>query len=222
MTDQQIIRYSLLAVFLVVAVAYYLITHSTGKKRAEVMKKLAETMSYSYEAAGHQDLVDSAYRLPLFSQGHSKKLSNLISGTFNRLAFVLADYQYVVSGGKESSTRRQTVVIFELEKLDLPYFKLQPKNIFHKIGSIFKKKDIVFESYQQFSQRYVLTGEDETAVRRVFSDSVLSYFENNPGLNVEANRQKFMFYSSAKLVQPAQMQDFLQQGYDIFSLFANK
>jgi len=222
MTDQQIIRYSLLAVFLIVAIAYYLITHSTGKKRSEAMKKLAETMSYTYEAAGHQDLIDSAYRLPLFSQGHSKKLSNLITGNYNRLPFTLADFQYVINGGKNSSTRRQTIVIIDLEKLDLPYFKLQPKNIFHKIGRIFKKKDIDFESYQQFSQRYFLTGEDETAIRRVFNDSLLSYFENHLGLNVEANRHQMMFYRSAKLVQPAQMQGFLQQGYDIFNLIAGK
>lgn len=220
MTTEQIIRYSLLAAVLLVALVYYLISHGTGKKRAEAMKRASESLGYTYEATGHPEWLESANRLPLFSAGHSKKISNLILGTFNRLPFTLADYQYVISGGKESSTRKQTVMVIELEKLDLPSFNLHPRNLFHKIARIFGKKDINFETYRQFSKLYRLTGDDEAAIRRIFSDSVISNFENNPGFNVEANGHKIMFYRSAKLVQPAQIQDFLQRGYDIFNNLA--
>ena len=41
MTTEQIIRYVLLAVILLVALAYYLVSNQTGKKRAEAMKNLA-------------------------------------------------------------------------------------------------------------------------------------------------------------------------------------
>ena len=59
--------------------------------------------------------------------------------------------------------------------------------MFHKIGQVLGYQDIDFESHPMFSQRYLVRAYDKEGVRRVFSDHVLSYFEQQQGVSTEGD-----------------------------------
>ncbi len=57
-------------------------------------------------------------------------------------------------------------------------FSFDSESFFHKIRNIIGYKDIDFDTHPNFSKNYLLNGEDENAIRNVFNEGVLYFFEN--------------------------------------------
>ena len=110
----------------------------------------------------------------------------------------IMDYQFTTGGGKNSSTFRQTVIVFESDELQLPSFSLRPENFFHKIGSAFGYQDIDFDSFPEFSKNYLLRGINEQAVRDTFNYDILSYCERQKNLCLEGVDKRLIYYQSGK------------------------
>jgi hypothetical protein len=215
----QMIQFGVLVIIIVMALLVFFYTRKSNQKRAEAIKHQSQIMDFAYQEKVERGSTEIVYSLSLFLQGHSRKTTNIMSGNYNHLPVTIADYQYVTGSGKNSSTHKQTFFIINSAKIKLPVFKLQPENMLHKIADIFGQHDIDFESYPQFSKQYHLKGEDAAAIRALFLDSIINYFESHPGLTIEASDNNFLFYRGSKLVQPEKLQDFLQQGYDIYEYF---
>ncbi len=126
------------------------------KKRSEALQAAAERMKFRFSRKGDPDLLDRLKGLHLFSQGHAKKIANVLMGKAGALDVAVFDYAYTTGGGQHSQQWRQTVILFESDDMNLPEFTLRPENIFHKIGQVFGYKDIDFDSHPEFSKRYLL------------------------------------------------------------------
>jgi hypothetical protein len=201
----------------VAAIIIYIIWYY-NKKRSTDLKLLAESMNFTYSQKGDKSLMDSLSEFHLFSQGYSRRISNVLTGKFNLIPVTVVDYKFTTGGGKSSHTWYQTVLVIESDKLQLPRFVLRPENIFDKIGSIFGKKDINFETAPVFSKRYLLRGDNEEAIRSLFNARVLEYFKQHLGVSAEGDRVKLIYYRTSKRVSPDKIQGFLQEGYDVFTL----
>lgn len=190
-----------------------------NKQRQKALKQLAETLNFTFSAKGDKSLQDALAGFHLFSQGHSRQISNVLIGKFNDIPVTVMDYRYTTGGGKSSHTWQQTVIAIESSKLALPVFILRPENIFDKIGSAFGKKDINFETAPQFSKRYMLRGDDEPSIRMIFNQWIIEYYERHPGLSTEGDGQKLIYYRVSKSVTPDKIESFLQEAYEIYGLF---
>ncbi len=120
--------------------------------------------------------------------------------------------------GESSDTSTQTVILFQPSLLRLPSFTLRPKNLFHKIGRVFGYQDINFDSHPAFSKQCLLRGTDEEAVRNIFTDELLAYYDECKDLSTEGDGDKLMFYRADDKVPPQDMRPFLEEGFGIFSL----
>ena len=116
----------------------------------------------------------------LFSQGRSKRISNLIHGDTDEVALGIFDYRYTTGSGKNSHTYRQTVVCFRSPTSNLPQFALKPQSFLHAVGKLFGYQDIDFQSHPKFSKAFILRGTSETAVRKLFTADLLSFLETKP------------------------------------------
>ena len=150
------------------------------------------------------------------------RISNVLTGKFNLIPVTVMDYKYTTGGGKSSHTWYQTVLVIESDKLLLPRFVLRPENLFDKIGSVFGKKDINFETAPVFSKRYLLRGDDEESIRSLFNEQVVEYYEQHLGVSTEGDGVKLIYYRTSKRVPPDKIQAFLQEGYDVFNLLKTK
>jgi hypothetical protein len=219
MSEFQILKWGILAIIALLLVLYYIIQRRRQHKRSTDLKYQADSLGYSFSENGDPSWLGKINNFYLFSQGHSKKFSNVMTGIYSHAPVTVMDYRYTTGSGKNSSTKTQTVMLIESSKAAFPDFELRPENLFDKIGSAFGNKDIDFESYPKFSKQYLLKGSDEASIRSAFSDSVTIFFEGNPGLCVASNHGQFLFYRAGKLVKPADLSSFMQQGYDIYNLF---
>lgn len=188
------------------------------RKRREAMQMVADELGLPFFPKGDESLINHLSGFHLFSQGRSKKITNMIHGDTEDVDLGIFDYRYTVGGGKNSSTYNQTVVCLQSPHLALPEFAMRPEHFFHRIGGLFGFKDIDFESHPGFSKAYLLRGPDEEAVRQLFRDDVLSYFETQKRICVEGARGTLVFYRSGRRVKPSEIRTLMEEAFQVFSL----
>lgn len=216
-TLSYIIAGAVLIVFLIVILIRYAIKR--GKQRTADLQQFAVLHGFTFVEKGEKSAIEELSKMHLFSQGHSKKIKDVLNKEMDAAKVSVFDYRYTTGGGQHQSTVTQTVMYLNSDKLNLPEFYLRPEHIFHKIGSAFGYKDIDFESFPEFSKRYFLRGKDEEQIRAVFSGSVISFFENNEGLSCEGAGNQLILYKAGKTIKPDELPVFIEKGREFFRLF---
>lgn len=189
------------------------------QRRTERLQAVCEQLGLRFYPKGDETLLDRLAQFHLFSQGHSRKIKNMLHGETPDAEIAVFGYRYTTGGGKNSHTWSQTVMYFRSPSLTLPQFALRPEKLFHRIGQVMGYQDIDFHSHPVFSKRYLLRGTDEAAVRGVFADDVLSHFEAQQKVSTEGGGDQLIFYRSAKRIDPDQIQPFMEEGFRVFNLF---
>jgi hypothetical protein len=202
----------------IVAVALY-INYLVEKKRTEGMQRVAEELGFEFSPKGDGPLLTELSLFNLFTQGHSRRLYNLMRGEANNLEVDIFDYTYVTGSGKSSHTWKQTLVCFGMREASLPSFSLRPETFWDKIGTWFGYQNIDFDTNPAFSDKYLLRGRDEEAVRALFGEDVLGFFERQPGLSIEGYGHRLIFYRQSKRVDPDNIRGFLEEGFKVLALF---
>jgi hypothetical protein len=198
-------------VALAVGIAIYL-SRRFEKARQQALHEAAGQLRLSFSPDGDAAFAPRLGAFGLFQEGHSKKLTSLMRGTVDDLEVAIFDYRYTTGGGKHSHTHRQTAQVLGFPGAGVPVFSLRPENVFHKIGGWFGSQDIDFDSRPEFSRAYLLRGPDEDAIRRLFTERVLAYFEAHPGLCLETDGNRLLVYRHDRRVAPEELRDFLALG----------
>lgn len=190
-----------------------------ARRRTEQLGQVAVELGFEFLPGGDQRLLGELEPFHLFSQGRAKTLWNLMRGSDGMLEIASFDYRYTVGSGKSRRVLAQSVVCLTCSGGTLPRFCLRPENLWHKIGTIFGYQDIDFPDHPSFSQKYLLRGGDETAIRAVFTRDVLEFFERRPPFSAEAGGSRLIIYRELKLVPPEQLRDFLEEGLQTLRQF---
>ena len=98
-------------------------------------------------------------------------------------------------------------------------FALRPETVWNQLGSWVAHGDINFENHPTFSKGYLLRGDDENAIRELFTDEVLNFYEQDSRLTTEGSGNKLLFYRNGDLVEPEDIKSFLNEGFNVLSLF---
>jgi hypothetical protein len=208
----------MVGLFVLMGVIVY-VNHLREKRRTQELTMTAAGLSFEFFPEGRPALTAALGRFHLFGQGHSRKLWNLMQGVANGLEISIFDYQFVVGHGKNRQIFLQSVFCAQRDGMDLPGFTMRPETFWHKIGSLFGNDDIDFESHPDFSKAYMLRGPIETAIRDLFTDDVLSYFESKKGLSVEGHRDTLLYYKSSRL-QPEEARAFMSEGFEVLNVLS--
>ena len=200
-------------------------------KRSEALRSVAVSLGMSFEDGRDIDATKRFGSFQLFSIGDGKKVRNCLSGTIDGVDVTTFGYEYTVGGGESSSTLRQTVVLFRSNELSLPEFELRPRKTIAE-RFVGKGEGIKFDANPEFSESYFLSGNNESAIRHVFSRSVLEYFESHKGLSVEGRDEILLCYRSDEgnadlgfrgaRLRPDEIKLFLDEGRALFGLFRMK
>ncbi len=187
--------------------------------RSEKFREVAEELGLEFHAKGDPLVEQSLAHLRLFSQGHGRKVKNMISGQSDDIDLAIFGYKYNTGGGQHQQTHQQTVISFRSPNLSLPEFEIRPEHLLHKIGQAFGSQDIYFDTHPDFSQSYLLRGPDEDSIRELFTADKLEFFEAREGVFVEAARDRLIYYQAGKRIKPEEVRKFMEEGFEMFALF---
>lgn len=197
-------------------------TKKKAAERRQAMQQAAISLGWAFTADAPLSMIPGLEQHHLFSQGHSKKLYNMMYGMMDGARAAIFDYTYTVGHGKHQQTFNQSVVYFQSNSLNLPSFSLRPEGFGHKLISAFGYQDIDFANRPTFSSKYLLRGPDEQAIRRTFQDSVLAYYENNLKLSTDGGGNEIFFYRQHVRVEPLAVRPFLDWGVQMLNLFQGR
>jgi hypothetical protein len=200
-------------------VAILVVGYFQEKKRNEGLAAVAEKLGLPFFPSGDPALIDELSKFELFTQGRSRKISNMLHGETDEVRVGIFDYQYTTGSGKNSHTWWQTVIYFCSPELNLPHFAMRPEHLFHKIGGLLGYEDLDFESHPIFSRKYLLRGSDPDRIRVLFRDEILTYFEDQKGVSVEGNGNQIIYYRASKRVAPDEVRGLMEEGFAVFKLF---
>lgn len=148
--------------------------------------------------------------LEFFSIGHLREASNMIAVPFLERKIYFFDYTYTQYGRRHSIKYSLTVALFK-SKNNIPSFSLRPENFMDKMVSFFGYKDINFDSYPKFSKRYYLRGDNEVKVKSFFSDSKISFLEQNHGWTIFGHGRFICLYKKNNYISPEEYLAFIEE-----------
>ena len=189
------------------------------EQRSQEYAGFARKLGLEFSPTGDTVLLESLANFSLFQLGHSRKLRNLIRGQTQNVDVAIFDYSYTTGGGNSSSTSRQTVVRFDSPWLNLPKFELRPAHVGHRLAKLFGYQDITISEFSKFSKKYLLRGDNEEAIRKVFNEDVVLHLESLDGLYVFGERSKLLIYRQNKRLRGYELRGFLEEAFGVYAQF---
>ncbi|MBT8218920.1 MAG: hypothetical protein KJP00_03810 [Bacteroidia bacterium] len=194
-------------------------------KRGEQIKALAFPLGMKYSEKDEFGLIKLMGDFQLFKTGYSKKIKNILRKKDDWLQSDIAifDYQYTVSTGKSSVTYKQTVFFINSKDLALPQFLLKPEHFFHRIGKFLNlTQDIEFETYPEFSKKYLVQGEVPSMVKDMVPEELATFFSVEKKWSLEGIHYYLIFYALHKQLPPETIEEFYKKGLKIVKLLGAK
>ena len=199
-----------------------IVARKREQERTRQMVNVASLLGWQFSEAAGMNWIPNLDTFALFSQGHSKQIKNAMYGEIDGVKAAVFDYYYVLGSGKNRTTYNQSVVYFEPANLNLPPFSLRPEHTFHKIISAFGYQDIDFGNRPDFSSKYLLRGPDERAVRSIFTDALLGFYEMNEGTSTDGGGNQLFMFRQNRRPAPHETQTFLNWGLQLQRLFTSR
>ncbi len=191
-----------------------------NKRRKENIKQTALSLGLSYMDKAPENFLSPLKTFNIFNDGYSKRPYNFMQWKKQDIDCSIFDYKYNSSTGPNGSIYSQTIFLVQTDKLNLTKFSMTPESIFNKIGNKLTKNDIDFDRYTNFSKKYHLKGKDEDAVRKVFTDEIMQFFEHKKErVSIEADGDKIIIYSRSKEIKPKEIHKFKDESLKIVNIF---
>lgn len=189
-----------------------------ARKRTQDLSAVACQLSFQFVPQGHDKFHQSLEEFHLATLGVRQRLSNLMHGKIEQTDVAIFDYEYVIPAGKHSRTASQTVIWLQRRGTKRTEFALRPESFWNAIGNWIGHGDINFDSHPTFSREYLLRGDDENAVRELFTDDVLTFYEQHSGLSTEGAGNKLLVYRAEVLLAPDDITSLLTEALQLLSL----
>ncbi|MCP4218084.1 MAG: hypothetical protein GY765_25805 [bacterium] len=158
--------------------------------------------------------------LKIFQKARALEICHLISGAGAGISHMIFDYCYG-SGGWNGSRYWQTIAYAQVE--GLPPFRLRKKNAFHKFVEMLGFKCRNIGTFPGFPKKYLLRGEDEEAIQRVFSPYTLQYFEENDSpYRLECGPCGLVLYKPRKRLEKKHIEAVYKQSGEIATMFKRR
>ena len=196
----------------IVAVLFIIVTIASRRRereRTEALRRVAETAGLAFEPEADLAAVRSLGDVQLFARGHSRRVTNLMTGRAGGEQIAVFDYRFTIGSGKSQHTTVQTVVVLPAVKRGLPDLQMAPENPVSRLAEAFGYQDIDIESSPEFSSRYILRGADEEAIRAALYPRATSYFAEHEGWTVEVQSGTVAIYRADRRAKPDDMQTFI-------------
>lgn len=214
-----------LAAIPVVIVGAFLLTEH---RRREALQQYADQRGYGFEPRrprAEQAMTDT---FPIFKRGHNRSWRSTITGQVGGKPFTAFEYVYVTGGGNSSHRHRLAMMLWEMPGLNLPRFTLVPEGFWRRVAQRFGAQDFDFEGDEAFSRGYELQGDDEAAVRALFTSARRAYLVaagpdgRVPRHHVAGAGSRLLWWRTGRLPAPDELDQFIADGDRVRRLFVEE
>lgn len=168
----------------------------------------------------HDELVRLVGLFKIGQRGDWRQVANAFESALPANGItLLMDYYFLTGSGKSRRGLRQTLALIFDKQCELPAFVLAPEGFFSRVAQNFGAKDIDFDAYPKFSGMFKLQGDDESAVRALFTPAVIEELERHPGITLEGQGGYVLVFRAGKRIKPENFPQFHQEAQRLAQLF---
>ena len=198
-------------------------------KREIDLRKIAKKMNFeffNYDDVNDYYIWKNMEKLLTFNLRYSssQELTNMLLGLNSHTIISIVDFRYQYTLSNRNSNRsggkytKATLIYIESKDLKTPHFMLNPENWFNRLLS---GEDINFESFPEFSKKFLLRGYDRNQIQNFLNTELIKLLEEKDNINIECFGNRFIFFRSGKLVSPKKIETFLDEGLVLLNALIN-
>lgn len=152
-----------------------------------------------------------------------ERKSNCLTGTFKDLdvSWEIADVTFSEGAAFTAETFNTTLMVLKLNK-KIPVFTMEKEGVFERIFdrvmAFTGYKDIDFEMYPHFSNRFLIMGNQEAEIRSFFTDEIIKFFEEHQIYHLESNGEALVIFDKIKLARTDETVAFIDYGRELAML----
>ncbi|MFD0863197.1 SulP family inorganic anion transporter [Sungkyunkwania multivorans] len=164
-------------------------------KRQTALKEVSKDLSWAYvpkKTENTQFLDDFLY----FKTKRPNVIFNELSDEKN--LFRLFDIEYSEGAFIAKEVVRTTMLYIDLKRT-IPIFTLDREGFLEMLYHLAGFRDIDIDGHSDFSKRFYLRGEDQEAIRELFTDELVLFFESNPYYHIESNGSSLIIKNKERL-----------------------
>ena len=106
---------------------------------------------------------------------------------------------------------RSTMLFIKTSKT-LPAFTLDREGLLERLYVLAGYKDIDIKNHADFSKRFYLRGENENAIRSLFNDELVRFFESNAYYHIESSKSGVLIFSKERVASIKEIKALLDFG----------
>jgi hypothetical protein len=155
----------------------------------------------------------------MFKDGAKRTWRDEISGQLKFHPFTAFEYQYVTGAGRSRTVFNCAMIHWRLDGTELPRFTLVPASTYlFRIGR--DPNDVDFPDDTGFAKAYLLTGEDQAAIRGLFTPQLRATMTAMKGQFVTARSADVFWWQERRLPSANDFDAFLNEGAQVLELLA--
>ena len=204
------------------------LTDSNAKlsQRQKRLRNLATENDYQYNSKIDWNTI-YLKKFHFFEIRPIERKYNCLTGVYKDLevSWEIADITFNEGQAFTAETFNTTVMVLKLNK-KIPVFTMEKEGV---LGKIFDRvmaftgyKDIDFEMYPDFSNKFLLMGDNESEIRSFFTDDIIRFFENNHIYHLESNGEALIIFDKIKLARTDETTAFIKYGKELSTLLNTK
>ena len=145
------------------------------RRHRAALEEYCLVRGYRFEPERRGAEAPLAGTFPIFKQGRRRRWGATINGQVGGRPFTAFEYTYMTGGGNSNQQHRLTAFLWDVPEAALPRFSLVPEGFFRRLAQRFGVQDFDFDEDAEFSRGYQLQGDDERAVRALFTGARRAY-----------------------------------------------
>ena len=195
-------------------------------QRQKRLRNLATEKNYQYSSQVDWNTI-YLKKFHFFEIRPIERKYNCLKGTFEDLniAWEISDITFNEGQAFTAETFNTTLMILKLNQ-KIPVFSMEKEGV---LGKIFDKvmaftgyKDIDFEMYPDFSNKFLLMGNDESEIRSFFTDEIIRFFESNHIYHLESNGEALIIFDKIKLARTDETIAFIKYAEELAKVLNEK
>ena len=149
-----------------------------------------------------------------FSFGTNSRIvhaQNIVSGTYEGVRLIYSEIIYDQTPDTASADSQLSALIIK-PPTDMPVFMLEREGFFEKVTDLAYRADIDFDAYPVFSDKFVLKGPNEAAIRSFFHPGIIRKVEQHPHFHMESNGEAIILYRFDKSDEDESISELIRFG----------
>lgn len=150
-------------------------------------------------------------KYPTFINNRVTREHNVLKLEINDYLCTVADIEVRAQNAISTlNTIEMTALHIDLKLGVIPSFSLEKEELFDKLVNKIVWKDIDFKSHPQFSNYYLLKGEDREAIEAFFHTGLLDYLQTNTGYHIESHKKGLLIYKKNKQLSLTEIKELIE------------